>query len=69
MMELLEKIQDESNKLICFHGYAGLGKTYLVRDLLHYINERRYFKGGNICIDLTQIHKIEWLYLLSPDRL
>ena len=62
-MELLKQILDESKRLVCFHGYAGLGKTYIVRSLLHYINERKFFKGGNIYIDLTQIPKIEWLYL------
>ena len=62
-MELLKHILDESERLVCFHGYAGLGKTYIVRYLLHYINERKFFKGGNIYIDLKQIPKIEWLYL------
>ena len=52
-MELLKQILDESKKLVCFHGYAGLGKTYIVRSILHYINERKFFKGGNIYIDLT----------------
>ena len=62
MMELLKPILDQKKKLVCFHGYAGLGKTYIVRYILHYINERKFFIGGNIYLDLKQINKIEWLY-------
>ena len=55
MMELLKPILDKNVKLVCFWGFAGLGKTYIVRDMLHYINARKFFKGGNIYLDLHQI--------------
>jgi hypothetical protein len=36
-------------------GLAGVGKSVVARDALHYVLERRYFGGGVIQIDLGQI--------------
>ena len=36
-------------------GLAGVGKSAVARDALHYVLERRYFGGGVIHIDLVQI--------------
>ena len=36
-------------------GLAGVGKSVVARDAMHYVLERRYFGGGVIQIDLAQI--------------
>ena len=36
-------------------GLPGVGKSVVARDALHYVLERRYFRGGVINIDLGPI--------------
>ena len=45
-MALLSAILKLEQKIICFWGYAGLGKTYIVRNMMQYISERKFFQGG-----------------------
>ena len=54
--ELLSKILDnKGSRMICFHGWAGTGKTYTIRRVLKYVEERKFFPGGMLYFDLVSI--------------
>ena len=61
-MNLLKLLLEKQHKIICFWGHAGIGKTYTVRYLKPYIDARKFFKGGSIYLDLSQINKVDWFY-------
>ena len=49
----VEAIMDESKpRLIAILGHSGIGKSTVANFGLHYILERRYFRGGVILVNL-----------------
>ena len=48
-------MKEDGKRLITLLGLAGIGKSAVARDALHYVMERRYFRGGVIHIDLDHI--------------
>ena len=53
---MVKALLDRNGKrLITLLGLAGVGKSAVARDALHYVLERRYFGGGVIHIDLDQV--------------
>ena len=43
--KLVQCLQNE-HKLVHFRGLPGIGKTHLIRNVLHYLSERKYFSAG-----------------------
>ena len=41
-------MSEKSSRLITLLGLPGVGKTALIRNTVHYIQERRLFQGGCI---------------------
>ena len=58
-MKLLQPILSYEYKLLNFYGHAGLGKTYSIRNMIHYISERKFFQGGIIYLKLDEIYQID----------
>ena len=48
-------LDNNGKRLITLLGLAGVGKSAVARNALHYVLERRYFGGGVIHIDLDQV--------------
>ena len=67
-MPLLQAILDNKKRLICLYGNAGLGKTSIVRNMLHYIVERKFFLGGTIYLKLNEVHSLDKLLQVLFER-
>ena len=67
-MPLLQAILDQKQRLICFHGYTGLGKTYIVRNMMHYIAERKFFLGGIIILKLDDVDTLDRLLQMMFEK-
>lgn len=55
--KLVKFIQNE-HKLAHYRGLPGVGKTYLVRNVLHYLSERKYFSAGIIYVPLNDTKSV-----------
>ena len=50
MSKLLEIILADKERIVNILGLHGIGKSYLARNTLHYVAERKLFTGGILFI-------------------
>ena len=60
MSSLLEILMEEKlpNKLIPVLGLYGIGKSTLVRNLLNFVADRKYFTGGIVYVQIKDMRNI-----------
>lgn len=56
--KLVQKIM-QGSRLVCVLGLNGIGKSWIARNSLHYIKERKYFCGGLLFVPLTGMRSVE----------
>ena len=58
MYELIKLVMS-GNRLVILLGLAGVGKSCLARNALHYMSERKYFTGGVIFVQIATLKEIQ----------
>ena len=56
VQELVCQVLDKDNRCIDLVGVSGIGKSSVLKFALHYMNDRKFFTGGIIYINLKH-HK------------
>ena len=41
--------------MVHFRGLPGIGKTYLIRNVLHYLSERKFYSAGIMYFPLNDV--------------
>jgi len=60
MGKLIQKIM-EGQRLVFVFGLFGIGKSWIARNVLHYLKERKYFCGGLIFLPLNGTRTVDAL--------
>ena len=58
MFKVIKCLTSDKNRLTQVVGFAGIGKSSLVRNAIHYVNDRRYFVGGIIFLQTKSVRLI-----------
>ena len=56
------------HKLVHYRGLPGIGKTYLVRQVLHYLCDRKYFSAGIMYFPLNDIKSASQFLITMRNR-
>ena len=64
----LVKFLQSEHKLAHYRGLPGVGKTYLVRNVLHYLCERKYFSAGILYFPLNEMKRTDQFLLEIRDK-
>ena len=55
MYNVVELIKNEDFRLITLLGLAGIGKSTVAKEAIHYMSVRKYFTGGVVFINLKNV--------------
>ena len=58
----------DEHKLVHFRGLPGIGKTHLVRNVLHYLSERKYFSAGILYFSLNDVKSASQFLIALRNR-